>query len=254
MLIDTHSHIYLEQFDEDRDAVVANAIDSGVGRILLPNIDSSTITRLHKTEQAYDSCIAMMGLHPTSVNKEYKKELNTIEKHLFSREYIGVGEIGIDLYWDQTHKKEQLIAFEQQIVWAKKLNLPIVIHCRDAFNEVFSVVDKLHDSQLKGIFHSFGGDFDQAKHIADYGTFKLGINGVVTFKNSNLYHVLAQFNPSLIVVETDAPYLAPVPHRGRRNQSSYVRLVLEKIAIIYGMDFSAVEELVWKNTLEIFDI
>lgn len=254
MIIDTHSHIYLEQFDDDRDIVMNSAKEAGISNILLPNIDSETITRLHETEDRYDVCHAMMGLHPTSVNKNYKKELDIIENHLDKRSYVGVGEIGIDLYWDKTFIREQIIAFEQQIIWAKELALPIVIHCREAFNEVFEVVDKLHDNKLTGVFHSFGGSLDDAKHIMSYQSFKLGINGVVTFKNSKLPSVLENVSPENIVIETDAPYLAPVPYRGKRNQPLYLKSILEKLSLIYHLNISELEQIVEKNSLDLFDI
>jgi TatD DNase family protein len=254
MIIDTHSHIYLKEFDEDRGRVVQSALNEGINTILLPNIDSSTIDSLHQTETAFPNCIAMMGLHPTSVKADYLNELEAIKQHLFSRSYIAVGEIGIDLYWDKTFKSEQMRAFEQQIKWAIQLNLPIVIHCREAFNEVFEVVDRMHCQQLKGIFHSFGDNVDVAKHIMDYGTFKMGINGVVTYKKSNLPEVLMTVDPSFLVVETDAPFLTPVPHRGKRNEPAYVKHVVQKLSDIYSLSLSDMEQILESNTKAIFDV
>ncbi|MBN2165517.1 MAG: TatD family hydrolase [Marinilabiliaceae bacterium] len=254
MIIDTHSHIYLEQFDEDRDEVVENALSEGVNNILLPNIDNETIIRLHEVEKKYINCFAMMGLHPTSINEKYINQLNEIEKWLFSRSYIGVGEIGIDLYWDKTFIKEQIEAFRQQIIWAKQLNLPIVIHCRDAFKEVFSVIDELHDDKLKGVFHSFSGELDDLLHIQHYQSFKIGINGVVTFKKSNLPDILKHVDPHFLVVETDAPYLSPVPFRGKRNQPAYLNHIINKLVEIYGVEKYSIEKVIYENSIEIFDL
>ena len=254
MLIDTHSHIYLEHFDDDRDEVIKAAKDNGVEIILMPNIDSTTVKSLHQVEKNYDGCVAMMGLHPTSVKDDYKQELDLVEKALGERSYIGVGEIGIDLYWDKSYKKEQITAFKHQIIWAKELDLPIVIHCREAFNEIFKVVDELYDERLRGVFHSFSGGVEEAEHVLSYQSFKLGINGVVTFKKSDLPEVLEHIDPKFLVIETDAPYLTPSPYRGKRNQPAYLKYVVNRLCEIYHIEESQLEKIVEQNSLELFEI
>lgn len=251
-LTDTHSHIYLEEFDADRAEIVHRAAEAGVGTILMPNIDSQTIDRMHQTEAMFTNCHAMMGLHPTHVKENYEHELAIIEQHLHQHPYVAVGEIGIDLYWDKTFLPQQIIAFERQINWAKELHLPIVIHCRDAFPEVFEVLDRLNDNRLTGVFHSFSGGVDEIKKVAAYGGFKVGINGIVTFKKASLPEVVAAVSPDLVIVETDAPFLAPHPHRGKRNEPSYVRLVAEKLAEIYQLPFPKMAEILDTNSRQIF--
>ncbi|WP_430810833.1 MULTISPECIES: TatD family hydrolase [unclassified Carboxylicivirga] len=232
-MIDTHTHIYLPEFDVDRDDVIRRAKEAGVETLLLPNVDETTIAAMHELETCSAGyCQSMMGLHPTSVKANYEAVLQIIKKHLDTRPYVAVGEVGVDLYWDKTYRNEQTQAFEQQIIWAKQKNLPLVIHCRDAFDEVFEVVDKHADEHLRGVFHSFGGGDAEAQRIMDYGNFMLGINGVVTFKNTNLREVLAKVPMDYLVLETDAPYLAPVPKRGRRNEPSYLGKIAETIASV----------------------
>lgn len=252
--VDTHSHIYLPEFDADRQLVVERAKNQGVATILLPNIDSRSIAPMLQTEKEFDNCLAMMGLHPTSVKDDYKKELDIVENHLSQRPFIGIGEIGIDLYWDVTHKQQQLDVFEQQLKWAIDLSLPVVIHCREAFPEVFQVVDKVHDGRLKGVFHSFGGGIDELQHIIGYKTFKVGINGIVTFKKSTLPEVLEKADPSLLLIETDAPYLAPHPHRGKRNEPMYVPLVAQRLAQVYGIPLEDMAIQLTDNSRGLFDI
>ncbi|PZX17367.1 TatD DNase family protein [Breznakibacter xylanolyticus] len=250
--IDTHSHIYLDAFDDDRDNVVARAIESGIQHILMPNVDISTIDRMHQAEQRYACCKAMMGLHPTSVNSHWQDALAVVDGWLKRRAYVAVGEIGVDLYWDKTFINEQIEVFEQQIRWAIDLDLPIVIHCRDAFPEVFAVLDRCHTSRLRGVFHSFSGGVDELQKVAQYGTFKAGINGVVTFKNSQLADVISRFDASLFLLETDAPYLAPVPHRGRRNEPVYLLRVAERVALALGLSMSELSEVMAQNTRDVF--
>jgi TatD DNase family protein len=251
-LTDTHSHIYLEEFDNDRAEMLLRANDAGVTTILMPNIDRSTVELMHRVEAQFPNCHAMMGVHPTSVKDDFEDELAAVEKHLHQRPYIAVGEIGIDLYWDKTHLREQIIAFERQIEWAKELQLPIVVHCRDAFAEVFEVLDRLNDASLRGVFHSFSGGGDEIKHVARYGGFKVGINGIVTFKKAALPEVVAAVNPSLLVVETDAPFLAPHPHRGRRNEPSYVPLIVSKLSEVYNLPYDTMVEILGQNSQEVF--
>ena len=254
-MIDTHSHIYTEEFDEDRSVVVKNALDCGVKKILLPNVDASSIERLHQTEKEFsDVCIAMMGVHPTSVKEDYQTELSIVKQWLDKRPYIAVGEIGIDLYWDKTFRKEQMEVFEQQIIWAKEKDLPIVIHCREAFPEVFEVVEKQLDEKLRGVFHSFTGSSDDAKRIEEYGTFLMGINGVVTFKNTHLREALKDVSINKLVLETDAPYLAPVPYRGKRNEPSYIKKVAATLSDVYEKPIDYIIAQTSENASHLFNI
>jgi TatD DNase family protein len=251
-MIDTHSHIYVEEFDEDLDAAIERAKTAGVEAIVLPNIDVASIEPMHNVENRYKNyCFAAMGLHPTSVNADYKTSLAEIRKHLEKRSYIAVGEIGIDLYWDKTFAEEQIIAFEQQIKWAQEFDLPIIIHTRNSHNEAIRSLKKFKN--LRGIFHSFSGSFEQAQEILRLnGNFKLGTGGVVTFKNSNLPQTLARLSLHDIVLETDAPYLTPVPYRGKRNETSYVKYVAEKLAEIYQVSVEEVDKITTQNAKEIF--
>lgn len=254
-MIDTHSHIYSSEFDEDRLAVIERAKQIGVSKILLPNVDADTIEIMHQLESKHPGyCFAMMGVHPTSINADYQKALDLVERHLNNRDYIAIGEIGIDLYWDKTYIKEQMKAFEQQIIWAKERRLPIVIHCRDAFPEVFEVVEKQMDENLKGVFHSFTGTEHDAKRILSYKNFMLGINGVVTFKNTHLREVVEQIPLSKLVLETDAPYLAPVPKRGKRNEPAYIEKVADTIACVHQKSLKEVKEQTTINAMALFGL
>ncbi|WP_430813290.1 TatD family hydrolase [Carboxylicivirga sp. RSCT41] len=254
-MIDTHSHIYLSEFDEDRAEVVERAKSAGLKKILLPNVDGDTIESMHQLEEQFSGfCHAMMGVHPTSVDKNYKRALDEVKKHLDARAYIAVGEIGIDLYWDKTYRAEQMEAFEQQIIWAKELKLPIVIHCRDAFAEVFEVVEKQLDDKLFGVFHSFSGGHEEAQRILSYNNFMMGINGVVTFKNTNLREVVKEIPLNKLVLETDAPYLAPVPKRGRRNEPAYLEKVAETIALVHGVEIEEVKKQTTINATQLFAV
>lgn len=254
-MIDTHTHLYSEQFDEDRDAMIQRALNEGVKRFFLPNIDSKSIAGMKALVEKYpNNCYAMMGLHPCSVGENIEQELALVEKELASNKYIAVGEIGIDLYWDKSFQQEQEMAFKKQIEWAKKLELPIVIHCREAFDEILTILDEVNDEKLSGIFHCFTGNLEQANHILNYGGFKLGIGGVVTFKNSGLDKVVEQLNLKDLVLETDAPYLAPVPFRGKRNESGYVSRVAEKLAEIFQLPLAKIAQQTTVNALEIFKI
>lgn len=251
--IDTHTHLFSEQFEEDRKYIVQKAIDAGVEKMLLPNIDLESIKAMHLLSEAFPkNCYPMMGLHPCSVTQNWEKELEVIKNHLDTRGYCAVGEIGIDLYWDQSTLPYQKEAFSQQIKWAKEFELPIVIHVRDAFSETFEVVDQLNDEGLTGVFHCFTGTVEQAGHILNYGGFKLGIGGVLTFKNSGVDKVIEQIGLEHLVLETDSPYLAPVPYRGKRNESSYIPLIAEKLADIKGVSIEKVAEITSKNALELF--
>lgn len=254
-LIDTHTHLFTPQFDEDRTTIVKEAIDAGVSSMLLPNIDLESIDSMHELEKQFpEHCYAMMGLHPCSVNENWQEQLATIQEHLFSRPYVAVGEIGIDLYWDKSTVDFQKAAFEQQIQWAKELEIPIVIHVRDAFDEAFEVVDQLNDDQLSGVFHCFTGTIEQANHILNYGGFKLGIGGVLTFKNSGLDKVVEQLNLEDLILETDSPYLAPHPKRGKRNESSFITYVASKLAEVKGVGIEKVAEITSVNARALFKL
>ncbi len=254
-MIDTHSHIYSEEFDEDRADVIKRAKEVGVKQIILPNVDSESLPRMLALEAEYpDYCFAAIGLHPTSVGVNYKDELQLVRDELQRRKYVAIGEIGVDLYWDKTFIKEQIEAFQQQINWALEYDLPVIIHVRDSFDETMAALQPFKGSKLQGLFHSFTGNLEQANEIIDFGGFKLGINGIVTFKNSGLSETLKNIDLKNIVLETDSPYLTPVPFRGKRNESGYVQFVCKQIALIYGLSEDKVEEITTRNALELFKI
>jgi TatD DNase family protein len=253
ILTDTHTHLYSEQFNEDSNEVIQDAIDKGITRLFLPNIDSSSIEGMLKLGVKYpENCFPMMGLHPTSVGENYKEELALMEEWISKQAFCAIGEIGIDLYWDKTFLTQQQDAFRIQINWAKERNLPFVIHCRDAFDEIFELLDELNDEHMRGIFHCFTGTVEQAQHIINYGNFKIGIGGVVTFKNSGLDKVVEQLDIKHLVLETDSPYLAPTPHRGKRNESSYLLGIAEKVADIYNIPVEEVAAITTANSVEVF--
>ena len=254
MLIDTHSHIYLEDFLNDVDEVIQKAYNIDVKKIVLPNIDSGSVKRLNDLSDAYPHlCYPLMGLHPTSVSSDYKEEIQAVEYWLEKRKYYGIGEIGIDLYWDRTYIKEQKDAFRHQIKLAKSKQLPIVIHLRNSFNEVYEIVNEEQDGSLKGIFHCFSGNESEAQQIIDLG-FLLGIGGVVTFKNSNLKQIIEKIDLKHLVLETDSPYLSPVPKRGQRNESSYLVYIAQKVAETYGIRVEQVAEITTINARNLFGI
>ncbi|MFC2104214.1 TatD family hydrolase [Bacteroidota bacterium] len=251
-LIDTHTHIFLQEFDSDRDQVIANARKNAVKKVLLPNVDGSTIDQLLTLVSKYpDFCYPMMGLHPTSVKENYKEELNSIENWLTLRKFYAIGEIGIDLYWDKSFKIEQEEAFRYQIDLAKHNNLPIVIHARESFNEIFNIMNEVVDDKLTGVFHAFTGNENQSKQIIEWG-FKIGICGIVTFKNAGLDQVVHNIDINHIVLETDSPYLAPVPMRGKRNESAYIFYIAEKIAEIKNISIDEVAQVTTKNAKQLF--
>lgn len=251
-LTDTHAHLYLKEFENDLDKVIGRALESGVKRIFLPNLDSSSVKdMLRLCEQYKGICFPMMGLHPTSVKENYSEELSFIEEQLNSNQVIAVGEIGIDLYWDKTLLEEQKLVFRTQLNWAKERALPVVIHARDSFSEIFEVMDQEYSPDLKGVFHSFTGNADQVKKILSYG-FYIGINGIVTFKNSGLDQIVKDIPVEKLLVETDAPFLAPTPYRGKRNESSYVTKVAEKIAEIKKMEQDELANITTQNALSLF--
>ncbi len=254
--IDTHTHLFSDSFDKDRSEVVKRAINAGVQTLLLPNIDLTSIEPMHDlVAQFPEQCYPMMGLHPGSVDGEWKQALDLIKSHLFSeRSYCAVGEIGMDLYWDKTFVNEQREAFQQQVQWAKELKLPIVIHAREAFDEIFEVLDVLNDDTLSGVFHCFTGTLAQAHHVLDYGRFKLGIGGVLTYKKSGLDEVLTHLPLDCMILETDSPYLPPVPYRGKRNESAYLVHVAERLAEVKGVSLKQVEETTSQNARSLFHV
>jgi len=253
-LIDTHSHLFLEEFSEDFPQVIERARAAGVTHIFMPNIDSTTIEAMLSACSVYKGyCFPMIGLHPTSVNADYEKELEIVARELKSfNKYIAIGEIGMDLYWDKTFLKEQQIALDKQINWALEYDLPVVIHCRDAFDYIYNVLEPYKNTSLKGIFHSFTGTDDEAARILEFSGFLIGINGVVTFKKSHLPEVLTKIPLEKIVLETDSPYLTPVPNRGKRNESAYVKDTLMKISEIYRMSPETVGSVTSENALKVF--
>ncbi len=254
ILTDTHTHLYSEAFDEDRDIVIEDALDKGIGRFFIPAIDSTYTSSMLELEKAYPKNIfLMMGLHPTHVKENYLKELRHVEEMLADRKFYAVGEIGIDLYWDKTFLKQQQEAFKHQIQLAKKYGLPIVIHCRDAFDEIFEFLEDERSDDLFGIFHCFTGTIEQARKAISFNM-KLGIGGVVTFKNGKIDTFLKQIDLKNIVLETDSPYLAPVPYRGKRNESAYLITVVEKLSHIYGINESVIARVTTENSKEVFGI
>lgn len=253
-LVDSHSHLFLEEFSEDLPEVMERVRKAGVTHVFMPNIDSTTIEPLLKVCASYkELCYPMIGLHPTSVRENFRQELEVVHRYLNGEvPFVAVGEIGMDLYWDKTFLKEQAIAFRQQVEWALEYGLPVVIHCREAFEYIYKVLIDYKDSSLTGIFHSFTGTLDEAARILDFPGFCLGINGVVTFKKSALPAVLAQVPLDRIVLETDSPYLTPVPNRGKRNESAYVKDTLVKVAEVYGRTMEEVSEATSENALKVF--
>ena len=254
ILTDTHTHLYSEEFNEDRNDVIERAINTGVQRFFIPAIDSSYLNSMLALEKEHpNNTFLMMGLHPTHVKENVEEELNFVKEWIDKRTFYAVGEIGIDLYWDKTFFKQQQQAFKMQIKWAKEKNLPIVIHCRDAFDEVFEVLEKEKDEQLFGIFHCFTGNLEQAKQAISYNM-KLGIGGVVTFKNGKIDQFLNEIPLEHIVLETDSPYLAPAPFRGKRNESSYLTKVAEKLAQIYNTSIEEIAKITTQNSKDVFRI
>lgn len=255
MFIDTHTHLYSEQFNDDRTQMIQRALDAGVERLCLPNIDLESIAGMHALEEQFPGqCLAMMGLHPCSVAADWEAVLHEMRLHIDRRNYIAIGEIGVDLYWDKTFRTEQMEAFRVQIGWAKEKAWPIVIHARESFPEIFEVLDQENDERLTGVFHCFTGTAEDAAKIEQYGGFMLGIGGVVTYKKSDLPEVLKNVSPERIVLETDAPYLPPTPHRGKRNESAYLLHTAEKIAEIYGLSLRETEDITTNNARKLFGL
>ncbi len=254
IITDTHTHLYSDSFDDDRNEMVERAIKAGVKRFFIPAIDSGYYSRMLDLETSYpDHTFLMIGLHPTSVKENVQEELDFVAEKLKERSFYAIGEIGIDLYWDKTFLQQQQDAFKTQIQWAKKYHLPIVIHCREAFNEVFEILEEEKGDDLHGIFHCFTGTHQQAEKAISYGM-ALGIGGVVTFKNGKIDQFLNEIPLEHVVLETDSPYLAPTPYRGKRNESSYIVNVLEKMATIYQKTPQEIAEITTQNSVKIFGV
>jgi TatD DNase family protein len=254
VLTDTHTHLYYEADADKRAALMQRCLDNGVSRLFLPNVDTASIPMMFDLLQAYpDNCYAMLGLHPCSVKHDWEEQLAVMQPALHKHPIYAIGEIGIDLYWDKTFLNEQVQAFKLQIKWAKNLNLPIVIHCRDAFDEVYRVLLDEQDDKLRGIFHCFGGTLEQANKITDLG-FYLGIGGGLTYKKAGLDLVLPQIDLKHIVLETDSPYLAPVPYRGKPNESSYLIYVAQKVAELYQIPVEEVANITTQNSKKVFGV
>ncbi len=251
--IDTHTHLFSEQFDDDRHEMVQKAIESGISKMLLPNIDLASIEKMHALVADFPAqCYPMMGLHPCSVTANWAEDLTVIKKWLDNGNYCAVGEIGMDLYWDKSTLLYQQQAFTQQVMWAKEKKLPVAIHVRDAFDETFELLDELNDDNLTGVFHCFTGTAAQAERVLSYGGFKLGVGGVVTFKNAGVDKTLATIGLEHLILETDSPYLAPTPHRGKRNESAYIPLIASKLADVKGIKIEEVAEITTQNALALF--
>jgi len=254
IITDTHTHLYSEQFNEDRAEMIQRALDLGISRFFIPAIDSSYTDAMLKLESDFSKHVfLMMGLHPTSVKENYQEELALVKEWLDKRNFYAVGEIGIDLYWDKSFLQQQQDAFKTQIEWAKEKGLPIVIHCREAFNEIFEVLDDVNDAELYGIFHCFTGNQVQAEKAISFNM-KLGIGGVVTFKNGGIDKFLNEISLEHIVLETDSPYLAPTPYRGKRNESSYIVTILDKLVDIYNLTPQEIATITTQNSNDIFGI
>lgn len=250
---DTHAHIYAEDFDADREDMFERCLEQNVMKIFMPNVDHTTIDKMLDLESRRKECHAMMGLHPCSVKKGFERELYIVEEWLSKRKFCAIGEMGTDLYWDKTFWHQQCEAFHVQVQWAKKYEVPIVIHCRESLDETIALVEKLQDGKLTGIFHCFGGTVEQAERISKLNFF-VGIGGVSTFKKSGLDAVLAGISLDRIVLETDSPYLSPVPHRGKRNEPAYIPLIAQKIADMKKIPLQELQKSTTAHALEIFNM
>ena len=251
-MIDTHTHIYLSDLRPEISGIMQRALDRGVNRFYLPNIDVDSMKDVFSLCDAYPKhCFPMVGLHPCSVKEDFQSQLSILKESLSDNRVIAIGEIGIDLYWDKTFLNEQIEAFKIQIEWAKEKKLPIVIHCRNAYHEIYSVLKEAQDGSIKGIFHCFSGSKEEAHKIIDLGL-HLGIGGVLTYKNAGLASALENIDLKHIVLETDSPYLTPVPHRGKPNESSYIYYVAEKLADVKGLSIESIDEITTKNAMHIF--
>lgn len=254
-MIDTHSHIYSKEFDTDRTEAIQRAKDAGITHIILPNVDTETLPDMLTLQAQYPGyCFAAIGVHPTSVKEDYLNELSMVRAELTFNKYIAIGEIGIDLYWDKTFLDQQIKTFQQQIEWALEYNLPVIIHVRESFRETMNALAPYKNSGLRGVFHSFVGSLEEAQEILDFGGFLLGINGIVTFKNSGLAAVVEKIDLKHIILETDSPYLTPAPHRGKRNESAYTQLVAKKLAEVYKCSLEDIDKQTTQNALSLFNL
>jgi TatD DNase family protein len=254
MLIDNHSHIYSTDFLQDREEVIQRAYSNDVRKIILPNIDSSSVKNMLDMADSYPHiCFPLMGLHPTSVTSDYQEELQLVEYWLKKRKFYGIGEIGIDLFWETSFVEEQTHAFRFQLELARQYEMPVVIHVRDSFDEVYKVLTEAHDKKLTGVFHSFTGTLEQAQLIIELG-FKIGVGGIVTFKKAGLDQIISQIDPSHLILETDSPYLTPVPFRGKRNESSYLIYIAQKIADLHQMTLGDIAKITTENARNLFGI
>ena len=254
--IDTHTHLFASEFDNDIDIVIKNALDNGISKMLLPNIDSTTTTKmLQLCDRHPNNCYPMIGLHPCSVKKDnLEKEISHVEQMLSQNKFIAVGEIGLDLYWDKSTLDLQKIAFGSQIELAKKYKLPIAIHVRDSFDEAIEIVERLNDDNLSGVFHCFTGNLEEAQRIINLNNFYLGIGGVVTFKNGGINKIINQVSLDRIILETDSPYLSPTPFRGTRNESRYLLNIAHKMAELYNIDIEDIAKKTTKNAIDLFHL
>lgn len=253
MFADTHAHLYHQQFANDREAMLQRALEAGVQKLYLPNIDRSSVEAMHALCDAHpDRCFPMMGVHPCSIEADPSAELNEVERLLGTGRYCAVGEIGIDLYWDKTHLQQQQEAFRRQVRWAKQLGLPVVIHCRESFAETIAIVEAEQDGTLRGVFHCFTGTAAEGRRICAMDGFYLGIGGVITYPKSGLAATLAELGADRCVLETDAPYLAPVPHRGKRNESSYIPLIAQSLATATGRSLHDIAQRTTANAEALF--
>jgi len=255
ILTDTHTHLYSKEFENESTTLIQSAIEKGITRLFMPNVDSESIGVMLQIEKQFpNNCFPMMGLHPCSVGPKYQQDISVVEYWLNKRKFIAVGEIGIDLYWDKTFFEQQQDAFRRQIELAKKYNVPYIIHSRNSFNEVMEIVAEFKEDNIKAIFHCFSGNVEQAQQVIAAGNFKLGIGGVVTFKNSGLDKVVEAIDLKHLVLETDAPYLAPVPHRGKRNDPDYLVLIAQRIAEIKNISIEEVAAITTQNSIDVFGI
>jgi len=252
-LIDSHTHIFLDEFIPDRNLVIQGAKDAGIRLFFLPNIDIESIELVHSLSDQYpDFCFPMMGLHPTSVKGEFQRDLKIIRAQLNKRKYIAIGEIGLDLFWDKSFIKEQIYAFEEQLLWSIDRDLPVVIHTRDAFPQVFESLYKVGVDRLRGVFHSFGGTREELEEIILYKNFMIGINGVITYKKANFRDYLPLFPIERVILETDSPYLSPVPFRGKRNEPAYLLYIAAKLAEVYNLPVEKIAEVTTENAKRLF--
>jgi TatD DNase family protein len=253
-LIDSHTHLYLDEFENDRDHVVKMAVDAGVSKLLLPNVDVATLSDLLSLVKNYpENCFPMIGLHPTSVKGNFRKDLDLLESEINQHDFIAIGETGIDLYWDKTFRAEQEESFRIQLEWAMKYKLPVVIHARESFKEIYVILDQFKNSGIQGVFHSFTGTEEDVKKIMEYD-FYFGINGILTYKNAGLASVVKSIPLDRILLETDSPFLAPVPKRGKRNESSYLVYIAEKLEEILDLRKAEIDKLSTENAKRLFKI